>query len=253
MNQVNLASFFAPYVPTTTNLVDCLRYWAEVKPNGISFRFTDGEGEDTAWNYRELERRARAIAAVLQSQQMRGERVILLYPPGLDFVAGFFGCLFAGAVAVPAFPPRRNRYMDRIDAIACDADARVALTIRDVSERVDGLLDDSPHLQRLEWIATDTVPVELAEQWVPAPLTSDTLAVLQYTSGSTGTPKGVMLTHGNLLHNATLITYSFEPSRQGVGMTWLPTYHDMGLVGGVIKPVFYGRPNVLMSPMAFLQ
>jgi 8-amino-7-oxononanoate synthase len=250
---VNLERFFAPYPQQKGNLVECLRFWSDREPDAISFHFTDGEGGEVHWNYRELDRRARAIAAALTTLGMRGERALLLYPPGLDFVAGFFGCLYAGAVAVPAFPPRRNRYMDRIDAISGDADARVALTIHDVSDRIEGLLDSSPHLKGLSWLATDGVSPELAEQWQPVKLTPDSLAVLQYTSGSTGAPKWVMLSHGNLLHNVELITYSFQPSRSGVGMTWLPTYHDMGLVGGVLKPVFLGRPNVLMSPMAFLQ
>lgn len=250
---MNLEHFFAPHPQPSTNLVDCLRYWAEQQPESVSFYFTDGEEQELRWTYRELDQRARAIAAALISMGMQGERTLLLYPPGLDFVAGFFGCLFAGAVAVPAFPPRRNRYMDRIDAIAEDADAKVALTINEVSVRVEGSLDESPHLKNLVWLPTDRISLDLADQWKSPSLRQDDLAALQYTSGSTGTPKGVMLSHGNLLHNCGLITYSFEPARHGLGMTWLPTYHDMGLVGGVLKPVFIGRPNVLMSPLAFLQ
>jgi 8-amino-7-oxononanoate synthase len=250
---VNLDRFLSPFSPPLTNLVDCLRYWTDQQPAESAFFFTDGDGEDRRITYAELDRRSRAIASTLIERGLSGQRILLLYPPGLDFVEGFFGCLYAGAVAVPAYPPRRNRYMARIEAISADASAQAALTVHDVSDRVVGLLEDSPSLKNLAWIATDRLPDSVADNWRPLPLASDDLAVLQYTSGSTGTPKGVMLSHSNMINNVSLITYSFEPSRSGVGLTWLPTYHDMGLVGGVLKPLFYGRPNVLMSPMSFLQ
>lgn len=250
---MKLDSTFAPFRPTQTHFVDCLRYWAEQQSDSVAFYFTDGESDELQWTYEELDRRARAIGKALSALGMVGQRALLLYPPGLDFVAGFFGCLYAGAIAVPAYPPRRNRYMDRIDAISHDADAKVALTVREVSARVEGLLDESPSLKKLTWLATDQISLDLADQWKMPDLRGDSLAILQYTSGSTGTPKGVMLTHANLLANCELITYSFEPTRGAIGMTWLPTYHDMGLVGGILNPLFIGRPNVLMSPMAFLQ
>lgn len=250
---LNLEPFFSPYRAVETNLVDSLRYWTEHTPEQIAFFFADGEEEELALTYRELDRRARAIAMRLESAGMRGGRVLLLYPPGLDFVEGLFGCLYAGAVAVPAYPPRRNRYMARIDAISDDAQAGAALTVHDVADRVSGMLDDAPSLQSATWIATDQVGSGEADGWKLAPIDGDDLAVLQYTSGSTGTPKGVMLTHGNLLHNCTKITSCFEATRESVGLSWLPLYHDMGLVGGVLNPLFCGRPNVLMSPMAFLQ
>lgn len=250
---MNLDRSFAPFCPTKTHLVDCLQYWAAQQPDEVAFYFTDGESEELRWTYAELDRRARAIGAALAAHDMVGQRALLLYPPGLEFVAGFFGCLYAGAIAVPAYPPRRNRYMDRLDAISHDADARVALTVHDVSARVEGMLEDSPSLSKLNWLATDQISPDLANGWQMPKLSSDSLAVLQYTSGSTGTPKGVMLTHGNILANCELITFSFEANRNSIGMTWLPTYHDMGLVGGILNPLFLGRPNVLMSPMAFLQ
>jgi 8-amino-7-oxononanoate synthase len=251
---VDLARFFAPFSQPTTSMVDCLSYWARQQPDAISFYFTDGEDEESRWTYHELDQRARATAVALTSMGMAGERVLLLYPPGLDFVAGFFGCLYAGAIAVPAFPPRRNRYMDRIDSIAEDSKAKAALTVHAVSDRVEGTLDESPHLKNLAWLASDTISPDLADQCKLPTIEWNQLAVLQYTSGSTGTPKGVMLSHGNLMSNVTLITHFFEPVRTtGMGVSWLPTYHDMGLVGGVLNPMFLGRPMVLMSPMSFLQ
>jgi 8-amino-7-oxononanoate synthase len=251
---VNLDRFFRPYPTPTTSIVDCLRFWTEHLPGDAAFRFLeDGEDEEVCWTFEQLDRKARAVAAQLQALGLQGERALLLYPPGLDFVAGFYGCLYAGVVAIPAYPPRRNRNMLRIQAISDDAAAKAALTVREVNDRASSLLEEAPHLRDLAWIATDQLPEDLGDRWEPVEAHSDQLAVLQYTSGSTGTPKGVMLAHRNLLHNTSLITHCFEPTRSGVGASWLPTYHDMGLVGGVLYSVFYGRSCVLMSPLAFLQ
>jgi len=251
---VNLDHFFHPYPTLTTNIVDCLRFWKDELPHEPAFYFLqDGETDEICWNYAQLDRKVRAVAAVLQSLDLQGQRVLLLYPPGLDFVAGFYGCLFAGAVAIPAYPPRRNRNMQRIQAISDDAEAKAALSVHDVCDRVGGLLDEAPHLRDLTWIATDKISEDRADDWVPPKIHSEMLAVLQYTSGSTGSPKGVMLAHRNLMHNVSLITYGFEPTRASCGASWLPTYHDMGLVGGVLYSVFFGRYCVLMSPFAFLQ
>lgn len=250
---VNLERFLSPYSPPTSNLVDCIQYWMGQYADEVAFYFTDGEQEEVRLTYRQLHEASATIAARLCELGLRGQRVLLLYPPGLDFVKGFFGCLYAGAIAVPAYPPRRNRYMSRIEAIASDADARAALTVAQVAERVQETVGPQSPLMKVIWVATDTTPSEMADQWQPHKIAPDDLAILQFTSGSTGDPKGVMISHANMMHNVQLITYSFEPCRTGVGLTWLPTYHDMGLVGGVLKPVFYGRPNVLMSPMAFLQ
>lgn len=243
-----------PCAPPLTNMVDRLRYWAAVRPSEVAFRFLrDGETDEVAWTFAELDRRAKAVAATLQSMNLRGQRALLLYPPGLDFVAGFFGCLYAGTIAVPAYPPRRSRNMTRIQAISDNAAAKVVLSVRDVTERVGGLLDEAPHLKYLTWLATDNIDSELADRWESPEIEPQMLAVLQYTSGSTGTPKGVMLAHSNLMHNMELITYGFEPSNNAIGAFWLPTYHDMGLIGGILNPVYIGTSCVLLSPMAFLQ
>jgi 8-amino-7-oxononanoate synthase len=242
-------SFFGP-----ATLVELLRHRATYQADDIAFIYLiDGESEERSITYRELDRQARAIAAWLQTHDLVGERALLLYPPGLDFIAAFFGCLYAGVVAVPVYPPRRNRSMERIQAISDNARARVALTTRAVRERVDSLIHETPHLQQLAWLTTTEVDPGIEDRWQNPEISGKTLAFLQYTSGSTGTPKGVMLTHANLMHNSALICYAFEHRRSGTGVYWLPSYHDMGLIGGIIQPVFVGRPNVMMSPMAFLQ
>lgn len=242
-------TFFGP-----STLVDLVRHRAQYQPDEIAFIYlVDGENEQIQFTYKELDRQARAIAAWLQTSGLAGEKALLLYPPGLEFIAAFFGCLYAGVVAVPVYPPRRNRSLARIQAIADDAQARVALTTDVVLRRIDGLIDETPHLKELAWFATCHVPEGIEEQWQAPDIRGETLAFLQYTSGSTGTPKGVVLNHNNLLHNSALIAYAFEHTRSGRGVFWLPSYHDMGLIGGIVQPLYVGRPNVLMSPMAFLQ
>jgi 8-amino-7-oxononanoate synthase/acyl carrier protein len=250
---VNLKSSLAPFAPPNTNLVDVLRYWAEQVPQDRAFGFTDGEDEEQWLTYAQLDAKARAIGARLQSLGMQGERALLLYGPGLDFVTGFLGCLYAGMVAIPAYPPRKNRNTSRIQAISDDAGAKVALTVSDVANRVENVLDETPRLRDLTWLATDTVDAGLGNDYRAPKLSKDQLAVLQYTSGSTGTPKGVMLSHANIMANLRMITNGFEPGRDALGVFWLPTYHDMGLVGGVLLPISIGRTSVLMSPVTFLQ
>jgi len=251
---VDLDHLFAPHSPPTTNLVDCVRYWTEQRPSNAAFYFlNDGERDETCWTFEQLDRNARAIARELQLLGLSGQRALLLYPPGLDFVAGFLGCLYAGVVAIPAYPPRRNRNMTRIQAISDDAEAKAVLTVHKVTDRVADLLDEAPHLKDLTWLATDQISTDQADDWEEPEIDSDMLAAIQYTSGSTGTPKGVMLAHRNMMHNVSIIAYGFEPAKSAVGLFWLPSYHDMGLVGGVLAPIFFGIPVVWMSPLAFLQ
>ena len=145
-------SFFGP-----SNLVELLRHRALHQGDDAGFQFlVDGEKAEVAWTYADVDRKARAIAASLQAMDMEGERALLLYPAGLDFVAAFFGCLYAGVIAVPAYPPRRNRTMARIEAIADDAEAKIALTTFEVLERVQTMLDRHARAcSSIRWLATD--------------------------------------------------------------------------------------------------
>ena len=250
MNHVfSVGSFFGP-----ATLVELLRHRARCQPDQIAFTFlVDGEAQEATITHAELDRQARAIGAWLQSLGLEGQRALLLYPAGLEFIAGFFGCLYAGVVAVPAYPPRMNRKLDRIQSIVHDSQALVALTTGSVLERLTPLLTQTPEIEQLTWLTTETPPRDIEDNWRPPNATSETLAFLQYTSGSTGAPKGVMLSHANLLHNCAVITEAFEETRSSNGVFWLPSYHDMGLVGGILVPLYSGIPNVLMSPMSFLQ
>ncbi len=232
-------------------LADSLRHWSETFPDRLAYGFTDLESEETKLTFAQFRQRVESVAARLVELRMTGERALLLYPPGMDFLIGYYACLTAGVVAVPAYPPRRNRNMARIQAISDDAQAKIALTITDVTERSDTLLDEAPRLRNLIWLATDKV--EPGAPFKAPKVSPRDLAMLQYTSGSTGTPKGVMLSQGNIANNCLLISDAFEMAEEDVGISWLPTYHDMGLIGGALTAMFSGRPSILMSPMAFLQ
>ena len=200
--------------------------------------------------FAELDARARALGGTLQQIGASGERVALLFPPGLDFVVAFFGCLYAGAVAVPALPPRRRGTDPRLQAIFHDARPRVALTSADRLTALESAAAGMPELRSALWMS---LPAEGAADWREPEPDPEKLAFLQYTSGSTATPKGVMVSHGNLLHNEELIRRAFEQSSGSVVLGWLPLHHDMGLIGTVLQPLYVGAPCYLMSPGAFLQ
>src|SRR5215207_683607 len=200
--------------------------------------------------YAELDARARAIGASLQAAGAGGERVALLFPPGPDFVASFFGCLYAGAVAVPALPPRRRGGDPRLQAICRDARPRVALTTAEKLPALENAAAEIPELAAALRMAAAT---EGAADWRRPDQGPETLAFLQYTSGSASSPKGVMVSHGNLLHNEELIRQTFEQSSESVVLGWLPLYHDMGLIGTVLQPLYTGAVCYLMTPGAFLQ
>lgn len=264
-----------PSDPTieSTTLVDLLRWRALRQPDQRAYTFlVDGETEEVHLTYQELDRQARAIGAQLQDLGAVGERALLLYPPGLEYIAGFFGCLYTGAIAVPAYPPdptRLNRTLPRLRAIVNDAQPLVVLTTSPILAMAEALLAQDSDFQSMHWVATDSVVSDpstggstgsphrsgqaLAEEWEDSGVSGDTLAFLQYTSGSTAAPRGVMLTHNNLLHNSALIHGCFGLTPDSRGVIWLPPYHDMGLIGGILQPLYGGFPVTLMSPIDFLK
>ncbi len=194
----------------------------------------------------ELDARARAVAAALAASVPPGERALLLFPPGLDFIAAFFGCLYAGVVAVPAYLPRPNdRSPARLAAIVRDAAPRAALTTAALAARVR-------ELAALRSIAVDALPRQAGSGPLVEP-DPRAIAFLQYTSGSTADPRGVMVSHENLLHNERMIGEAFGVGPESVVVGWLPLHHDMGLIGNVLQPLHAGAVAVLMSPVAFLQ
>ena len=213
----------------------------------------DGEEESVSITYADLDRRARIIGHSLKSLRAEDHRALLLYPPGLEFIIGFWGCLYAGIVAVPAYPLRLNHSFERLRTIIKDSKATIGLTeVRSLS-KMRPLFSHSPDLDRLQWFTTDDIEGSIAQEVPQTDVTADTLALLQYTSGSISKPKGVMITHGNLLHNQRMIKEVFQQSQNSIIVSWLPFYHDMGLIGNVVQPVYLGAHCIFMPPMAFLQ
>jgi acyl transferase domain-containing protein/acyl-CoA synthetase (AMP-forming)/AMP-acid ligase II/acyl carrier protein len=243
-----LASAFVP-----STLVELLRWRGTQQPDARAYAYLpDGETEKSSLTYGELDRQARALGGRLQALGLAGQSALVLYPPGLEFLAAFFGCQYARVVAVPAYPPHRNRSLDRLQAIVADARPALVLSTAGVSASLESFFDQAPELQNLRWLTTDVLPEGMEEAWNDPKVTGDTLAFLQYTSGSTSMPRGVMLSHGNVLHNSAVIAHGFDHSPHSNGVFWLPVYHDMGLIGGVLQPLYIGRPSVLMPPASFL-
>lgn len=244
----------ADIIHSSQTLVDVLRWRAQTQPGDTAYTFLVNDAvEESRLTYAELDRRARQVGAWLQELGAARERVLLLYPPGLDYVAAFFGCLYAGAVAVPAYPPRFNQNLLRLQAIVGDAQAKFALTTAQILSRMEAFFPQAEDLRALEWLATDATDESAAGDWQNPCNTGESLAFLQYTSGSTSAPKGVMVSHGNLLYNSAYINHGFRHTAESVSVTWLPAFHDMGLIDGIIQPIYSGFPCYLMSPMTFLQ
>lgn len=243
--------------PRVETLVELFRWRGYQHPKRLALSFLlEGSETEVTHSYGELDLRARSIAARLQAHGMQDKPVLMLFPAGLDFVAGFLGCLYGGAVAIPAYPPhpaRLARDLPRIRAIARDALPVAVLTVSSLLEKREELCRQAPELGTLPWLAADKISVNGAEDWLEREIDPDSLAFLQYTSGSTASPRGVMVTHGNLLHNSSLIHDYFETGEDCRGVFWLPAYHDMGLVGGILQVLFCGTSALLMSPLAFLQ
>ncbi|HKI02560.1 MAG TPA: AMP-binding protein, partial [Thermoanaerobaculia bacterium] len=236
-------------------LVDTLRDRA-ADGNGFLPAYTyleDGEAAERTLSWADLDRQARTIAAHLGAVTARGERALLLFPAGLDFIAAFFGCLYAGVVAVPCYPPRPNRGQPRLRAIVRDSRPAVVLTDTALSLKSGALVEEIPELAAARWLATDGLDAAAADDWRDPGGDPDHLAFLQYTSGSTALPKGVMVSHGNLIANERMIQAAFRQSEASVVVGWLPLYHDMGLIGNVLQPLWSGGRCVLMPPVAFLQ
>ena len=239
-------------MPPST-LIELLEHQAKARGEQLAFSFELDESQTISWTYAELDRRARAVAALLQQSTAAGDRVVLLFPPGLDYIAAFFGCLYAGVLAVPACYPKFNRPIPRLSAIVKDCQAKAVLTNSQTLEQFRQGGIPGPELQNLQWVSVENLPAGAEDTWKSPEITADNLAFLQYTSGSTSDPKGVMVSHGNLIHNLQTIDHGFGIGSHGQGVFWLPAYHDMGLIGGILMPIYVGRPAALMSPTAFLQ
>ncbi|MEG5016667.1 MULTISPECIES: fatty acyl-AMP ligase, partial [unclassified Microcoleus] len=235
-----------------TNLVELLQNRALHQPEQKYTFLLDGKTETASLTYRELDAIARSHAARLQTLGVTGERALLLFPPGLDYLAAFFGCLYAKVIAVPLYPPKLKRNLAKISAIAKDAGATVAIAPARHLENLEQLCEQAPELKGLHWLSAEALSDD-GEKWQQPPIHHDEVAYLQYTSGSTSTPKGVMVSHANVLYNIEYIHRGFDHDAESVAVTWLPPFHDMGLIDGLLKPLYLGIPSYFMPPAAFIQ
>ncbi|MGW0415798.1 fatty acyl-AMP ligase [Streptomyces collinus] len=249
------------------SLVDLLTAHASNRPERVAYRHLvtgDCDGEIQELTYGRLATRARAVAAWLQERGLAGSRAMLLHPPGLEFVCAYLGCLAAGVIAVPGVPPQgraqNHRALTRMKRLVADADAKVILGGREVITALDGMAEHLPELDGIARVATEDIPDDAAASWREPELTADSVAFLQYTSGSTSAPRGVAVTHGNLLDNERVITERMGHTPEVLAehanelfVSWLPVYHDMGLIGPVLNTVYLGATATLFSPLHFLQ
>jgi acyl-CoA synthetase (AMP-forming)/AMP-acid ligase II len=225
--------------------VAILRARAQAEPDACAFAFLTSDGAETRVTYGVLEERARALATRLQHRGAAGERVLIVLQPGLDYVVAVFGCLFAGSTAVPCALSSRMERARQLPTIAADSGATCAVGSRPFTEDVE--------CAHFEWIAVDSIDDDRGDGWREPALNPDHPALLQYTSGTTSSPRGVVVSHANLLANAQSIAEGFKHPKHLWGVTWLPPYHDMGLMGGILQPVYFGAPSAVISPLDFVR
>lgn len=249
-------------VPKFENMIHLLRNRAESDGANLAYNFLeDGDERESRINYAELDRRARAVGSYLQERGENGghgTRVLLIFHSSIEYIYSFFGCLYAGAIAVTAYPPRvhknvHDRNLQRLIPISRDSGATFAFTTSEILSRIAPLFPELPELAALNWVAVDELPSELSNDWRQPTVASDEIAFLQYTSGSTGVPKGVMVSHYNLLHNQEVMEAGWPTGPQHVYAGWLPIFHDLGLIGLVIRAMYVGAPYHFMQPPSFIQ
>lgn len=248
-------------MPKATTLIELLRDRAQDSPQRNAFIWLNGgEIPANSLTFAQLDLRARAIAYHLQSQLQIGDRALLVYPydAGLEFITAFLGCIYAGVIAVPSHSPRNRYALQDLKERLIGSNASVILSVASLQTRLRRDFQNIEELSAIAqssnyWINPETIPDNDATNWQYPQLTGESLAFLQYTSGSTGTPKGVMITHAGLLFNQKMLSEAFGHTKASIGVGWLPLFHDMGLIGNLIQPLYLGSLCVLMSPIKFIQ
>ncbi|MEJ8546232.1 amino acid adenylation domain-containing protein [Brevibacillus borstelensis] len=237
----------------SSTMVEVIQAYAKLQPDKRAFTFLENNlRNETSLTYHQLDKYGRAIAKRLKESGIRpGMRALLLFQPGLDFIKAFIGCLYTGVIAVPAYPVKANRHVGQLQSIIEDAQPQVMLTTAKVYEQTSSRQND--FFTNRHWIAIENISPDGTEQDHDYFPDQEMIAFLQYTSGSTGTPKGVIVNHHNLMQNERTIQHAFQQDSDSIIFGWLPFYHDMGLIGNILQPLYSGATCVLMSPMEFIQ
>lgn len=240
-------------LPASTMVERLLQHEKHIPGKIVYILLEDGINETDSITYGEMISKAKALAATLQKYGKQGDRVLLLFPTGIEFITSFYACLFAGMIAVPTYPPKRNKPNERFRAIVNDSTPSFIISTQAINDDLIKfeMLDGLPLSGGL--LVYEDIPVELSHDYADPGVEADEIALLQYTSGSTGTPRGVMVSHGNIMHNSEFIKQSFGFDENSVGVNWLPNFHDMGLIGCLIQAAYLGASNVIIPPLSFLK
>ena len=236
------------------NYSELLQFRAKEQADRHAYTFLEnGTTETLVHTYGSLDKEVRKVGGYLQAQGAANERVLLVMRSDLDYSIAFLGCLYAGSIAVTTIVPSTLEQVRRLGIIANNAQAKYVMVHRkDYDKLVEGFRENEV-LRHLKWIIYDEIPLLAAESWTPAESTWDSVAFLQYTSGSTSEPKGVQVSHRNLALIGAYHEELFSLNKYDVGVTWLPQSHDMGLIFGILQPLYTGFPTCVMTPSAFLK
>ncbi len=238
---------------TLETLVDLVLHRAKVQPQDMAYTFLrDGERDEDVITYADLDRRSRAVGAQLQSLGLKDKTVLLQFESSIEYIVSFFGCILAGAIAVTSFPHRSRRLLSRLRTMVEDSGVRTVLSTDSIFREMRRRFEENDRLANLNWIRLESISNELSDDWRYHTPDDKTPAFLQYTSGSTSNPKGVAVTHSNILANQKMIEVGFGHDRQSRIAGWLPLFHDMGLIGNTIQPLYLGSGCVFMSHRQFL-
>ncbi|MEM8529464.1 MAG: fatty acyl-AMP ligase [Chloroflexota bacterium] len=237
------------------SIVDILRWRAQHFPENRAYTYLpEANKQLTSLTFQEVDQQAYAVAVLLQQHGVAvGARALLLYHQGLEYIVAFLGCLYAGVIAVPAYPPRPKRGVSRVRGIAEDAGVACILTTSSIVSSLDQLEGNANPSQITPRITTDNIFISFNHTYHLPAISEESIAFLQYTSGSTSIPKGVMVSHANLLANEQMLQQAFENSEDTTIVSWLPLYHDMGLIASTLQSLYAGSHCVLLSPLVFMQ